>query len=312
MSEARSRAGAFAEVVVESLQGIQTSICEAFETLEAERGSDVRFENDRWTRDGGGGGLTRVLTDGAVVEKGGVNFSEVYGEFSDEFADKVPGSGREFFATGVSLVIHPHNPHVPTCHANFRHIVHGDKAWFGGGADLTPYYFHAEDRAHFHDTWKQVCERHGDVASYDAFSQWCDRYFYLPHRGERRGVGGLFFDYLWVDDDEARRDAVFAFVREAGQAFVDAYLPIIRRRMDTPVTEEQRHWQELRRGRYVEFNLLYDRGTVFGLKTGGRTESILMSLPPRVRWGYCEDPAAGTPEFELLEQLREPPPPDPD
>ena len=222
---------------------------------------------------------------------------------------KVPGSGRAFHATGISLVLHPQNPHVPTVHANFRHIRHGDKSWFGGGADLTPYYFLAEDREHFHATWRAVCEEHPTVGDYPRWRDWCDRYFYLPHRGERRGVGGIFFDYLWVDDEE-RREEVESFVEAAGHRFLEAYLPIVRRRVDTPWTDAQKEWQEIRRGRYVEFNLIHDRGTLFGLKTGGRIESILMSLPPRARWSYAHEPEPGTPEAELLEVLRQPPPPE--
>ncbi|MDH3590674.1 MAG: oxygen-dependent coproporphyrinogen oxidase [Planctomycetota bacterium] len=262
------------------------------------------FCRDEWSRPGGGGGVTRVLAGGAVIEKGGVNVSEVHGHFSDEFARQVPGSGTAFFATGVSLVIHPESPHVPTVHANFRYIEHGDKSWFGGGADLTPYYFDANDKEHFHRVWCDVCAAHENVADYGRFSKWCDRYFYLPHRGERRGVGGIFFDHLWAND------AVYAFVAAAGRSFLDAYLPVARRHKDEPVTAAQREWQLYRRGRYVEFNLIYDRGTTFGLKTGGRTESILMSLPPAVRWGYCYDAEPGTPEAALLDELRRPPPPD--
>jgi len=293
------------------MQRLQTAICDALEEVERESGGDATFLRDAWTREGGGGGLTRVLRDGRFLEKGGVNVSEVFGHFSDEFAREVPGSGTEFYATGVSLVLHPRNPHVPTVHANFRFLEHGDKSWFGGGADLTPYYFHESDKDHFHGVWRDVCARHAPPADYERFRDWCDRYFHLPHRGERRGVGGLFFDYLFVDAaDRALGDATYEFVAAAGHAFLDAYLPIARRRLATPFTDAQRRWQEMRRGRYVEFNLLYDRGTVFGLKTGGRTESILMSLPPRVQWGYCEEPDPGTPEAVLLEELRKPPPPE--
>ncbi len=309
---ARVNAGAeadeFRDRVVDTVRGIQTAVCDALEALEVEHGSGAKFRDDAWTREGGGGGCSRVLTDGAVFEKGGVNVSVVHGEFTSEFAKQVPGSGTSFFATGVSLVLHPRSPHVPTCHANFRHIVHGDKAWFGGGADLTPYYLQPDDEAHFHEAWRRVCERYDDVADYPEFAAACDRYFYLPHRGERRGVGGIFFDHMWVDASEPdRRERVLSFVHAAGHTFDEAYLPIVRRRLATPVTPDQRSWQELRRGRYVEFNLLHDRGTVFGLKTGGRTESILMSLPPRVRWGYCEEPEPETPEHALLQRLRRPP-----
>jgi len=281
------------------MREIQTDLCAGLEALDGR----ARFGRDEWRREGGGGGETRVLLDGAVLEKAGVNFSLVHGRLPEAFAKEIPGSGRDFSATGVSVVLHPKSPHVPTAHMNFRYLEHGDKRWFGGGADLTPYYFHAEDKEHFHGVWKTVCGEFPDVADYPAWRDACDRYFFLPHRGERRGVGGIFFDYLFVDTD-ARRDRVAAFVGRAGRALLDAYVPIVKRRLKTPVTEAQRRWQEIRRGRYVEFNLLYDRGTTFGLRTGGRTESILMSLPPRVRWGYSETPAEGTPEAALLKELQ--------
>ncbi|MHC5032126.1 MAG: oxygen-dependent coproporphyrinogen oxidase [Planctomycetota bacterium] len=283
------------------MRDLQEAICTGLETFE----DGATFGRDAWQREGGGGGVTRVLQGGARIEKGGVNFSEVHGHFPPDFARQLPGTGTAFFATGVSIVIHPLSPHVPTVHGNFRFLEHGDKSWFGGGADLTPYYFHAEDKEHFHQVWRAVCEKHGTVADYDAFRDACDRYFYLPHRQERRGVGGIFFDNLFVEDDDARARAA-AFVTDAGHAFLEAYLPIAKRRVDTPVSPEQRRWHEHRRGRYVEFNLLHDRGTVFGLRTGGRTESILMSLPPRVQWGYGEEPEPGTPEHALLTELRRP------
>ncbi len=282
---------------------LQESICVGLEALEPR----ARFGRDAWERPGGGGGLTRVISDGEIFEKGGVNVSRVHGEFPDDFARTLPGDGTSFFATGVSLVLHPNSPHIPTVHANFRYLEHGEKCWFGGGADLTPYYFHEEDKAHFHGAWRDACGRHECVADFERFRDRCDRYFYLPHRGERRGVGGIFFDYLFAHDDF---DSIHAFVRDAGSCFLDAYVPIVKRRADTPVTPEQRHWQELRRGRYVEFNLVFDRGTLFGLKTNGRTESILMSLPPRVRWEYQAEPEPNTPEAALLEELRKPPPPE--
>jgi len=278
-------------------RAVQDEICAGVAALDQRS-----YSEDLWERDGGGGGRTRIFKDGAFLEKGGVNFSEVHGEFSEEFASQMPGTGRAFYATGVSLVLHPTNPHVPTVHANFRYIEHGDASWFGGGADLTPYYFHEEDKAHFHGVWERVCGEHAPVTEYERWRDWCDRYFYLPHRGERRGVGGIFFDRL------ERSDAALTFVGAAARSFLAAYAPIAERRIDTPWTEEQKRWQELRRGRYVEFNLIHDRGTIFGLKTGGRTESILMSLPARVRWEYGFEPAAGTPESALLGELRRPPP----
>lgn len=285
---------------------IQTAICAGIEALEREGGGTATFVSDRWERPGGGGGLTRVIR-GEVIEKGGVNTSAVFGELNPQFATQLPGTGATFFATGVSLVLHPKNPHVPTVHANFRYIEQGAQRWFGGGADLTPYYFDADDKAHFHAVWKNLCDDHPGIGDYPRFSDWCDRYFYLRHRGEARGVGGIFFDHLFVDESQPGHDeALLAFIRDGGLRFLDAYLPIARRHLHEPYTPEQRRWQELRRGRYVEFNLLYDRGTVFGLKTGGRTESILMSLPPHVQWGYCEEPEPGTPEARLLAELRRP------
>jgi coproporphyrinogen III oxidase len=274
---------------------LQDRICAALTELDGQGG----FREDAWTRPGGGGGRTRILTAGAVFEKAGVNFSEVFGQFSEELARQLPGEGRDFTASGISLVLHPRNPLVPTVHANFRYLTRGEKWWFGGGADLTPYYPFREDIIHFHKVWQRVCQRHGPPVEYDRFKKWCDEYFFLPHRGEPRGVGGIFFDYL-----EGEFESLFAFVRDAGDAFLDAYLPIARRRKGEPYTAEQRAWQEFRRGRYVEFNLIYDRGTLFGLKTGGRTESILMSLPPVVRWDYDCQPLPGTPEAELYEYLK--------
>ncbi len=253
---------------------LQTTICDA---LEAEDGG-AQFVSDRWTREGGGGGLTRVITDGALLEKGGVNFSAVHGRLKPDFAASLPGDGLDFFATGVSLVLHPKSPMVPTVHANFRCLRRGAALWFGGGADLTPYYPEREDVEHFHRTWKTACDRH-DASFYPRFKKWCDEYFFLPHRNETRGVGGIFFDQLARDPE---RD--LAFVRDVGAAFLDAWLPIARRRRAAPHGEHERAFQLLRRGRYVEFNLLYDRGTIFGLRTGGNVASILSSMPPVVKW----------------------------
>jgi coproporphyrinogen III oxidase len=273
-----------------------------------------RFTTDAWTREGGGGGRTAILAEGSVIEKGGVGVSAVFGELSDAFAKELPGTGKRFFAAGISLVIHPRSPHVPTVHANFRYLEKGEgaeaTAWFGGGSDLTPWILYEEDAIHFHRSWKQVCDRH-PVADYAAFKRACDEYFYLPHREERRGIGGIFFDYLGLDDKErggrrADLEEVHRFVKEAAKSFIEAYVPILERRKGAPYTESERNWQLIRRGRYVEFNLVYDRGTVFGLKTKGRTESILMSLPALVRWEYDHRPAPGTYQQALVDVLRTP------
>jgi coproporphyrinogen III oxidase len=254
------------------------------------------FREDAWSREGGGGGRTRVLENGRVFEKAGVNFSSVQGNLPEDFAAKIPlGTGTEFFATGVSLVFHPRSPMVPAVHANFRYLEKGEAQWFGGGTDLTPCYPYAEDAAHFHKTIKAACDRH-DPEFYPRFKKWCDEYFILKHRAEMRGVGGIFFDYLQGD-----REKLFAFVQDAGNTFLDAYLPIAKHRMNEPYGEYERQYQLYRRGRYVEFNLLYDRGTIFGLETRGRTESILMSLPPLVRWVYNFKPVPGSREEQALE-----------
>jgi coproporphyrinogen III oxidase len=276
---------------------LQDQICAALADLDGRS----RFREDAWERPGGGGGRTRVLTDGSLFEKAGVNFSEVFGQMSEEFARQIPGEGLDFTATGISLVLHPRSPLVPTVHANFRFLTKGAREWFGGGADLTPYYPYREDVVHFHRVWKAVCERHPPPVDYAHFKKWCDDYFFLPHRGEPRGVGGIFFDYL-----EGDWAPLFAFVQDAGRQFLEAYLPIARRRREEPFDERQRAFQEFRRGRYVEFNLLYDRGTLFGLKTGGRVESILMSLPPVVRWQYDFHPAPGSREAELYDVYLKP------
>jgi coproporphyrinogen III oxidase len=278
-------------------RSLQDRVCAALEALDGA----ARFREDAWLREGGGGGRSRVLADGAVFEKAGVNFSDVFGQMAPEFAKQIPGEGLDFTAAGISLVLHPRNPFVPTVHANFRFLTKGDKAWFGGGADLTPYYPFREDVIGFHRAWRDVCGRHAGLVDYQRFKKWCDEYFFLPHRGEPRGVGGIFFDYL-----EGDLERLFAFVRDCGDAFLDAYLPIARRRKDLPYGERERAFQEFRRGRYVEFNLIYDRGTLFGLKTGGRTESILMSLPPVARWHYDYRPEPGSREAELYEVYLKP------
>jgi coproporphyrinogen III oxidase len=281
--------------VADYLRTLQEHICAGLESLDG----SGRFREDLWQREGGGGGRTRVLAEAGVFEKAGVNFSDVHGELSPEFAKQLPGEGLNFRATGVSLVLHPRNPMVPTVHANFRFIMHGGTWWFGGGADLTPYYPYREDVVHFHRVWRDACHRHATVVDYGRLKKWCDEYFFITHRHEPRGVGGIFFDNLNGDFDK-----LFAFVRDCGDHFLDAYVPIVNRRKLHPYTAEQRRFQEIRRGRYAEFNLIYDRGTTFGLKTGGRIESILMSLPPTVRWVYDYRPEPGSREAELWEFLK--------
>ena len=275
------------------VEELQTEIRRELEKIDG-RGT---FWADPWERPGGGGGLTAVLEDGAVFEKAGVNTSAVFGSLPPRMAQVLGVETRPFFATGISLVIHPRNPYVPAVHANFRYFALGedltrpDDQWFGGGADLTPYYPFLEDAQHFHRVWKSVCEAHPG-ADYGRYKEECDRYFYLPHRNETRGVGGIFFDYVREDPEPT-----YAFVRAAGKAFLEAYTPIVRRRMNRAFGERERAYQEIRRGRYVEFNLLYDRGTRFGIETEGRTESILMSLPTRAQWHYDWHP-----EPESLEE----------
>ena len=282
--------------------------------LEAADGG--KFREDHWERPGGGGGRSRVLAEGRLFEKAGVNYSDVHGQLGGELAASLPGEGSGFRATGISLVLHPRNPHVPTVHANFRRLDRGSAGWFGGGADLTPYYLRPEDAVHFHRTLQGACDR-ADPGLFPRFKAWCDDYFFLPHRGEPRGVGGIFFDYLGAGAErtagrapagesavESDPERLFAFVRSAGDAFLEAYLPIVERRRAEPWNEAQRRWQLIRRGRYVEFNLVYDRGTIFGLRTDGRVESILMSLPPEARWEYDHRPEPGSAEADTLEAIR--------
>lgn len=271
---------------------LQDRICAALETEDGR----AQFEEDDWGR-----GRSRVITDGAVIEKGGVNFSHVQGDAmpASATAHRPELAGRRFQAMGVSLVIHPSNPYVPTSHANVRFFVaekDGEAPvwWFGGGYDLTPFYGNTDDCVHWHRTARDACAPFGDDV-YPRFKKWCDEYFYLKHRDECRGVGGLFFD----DYNDAGFDDSFAFMRSVGDSYIDAYLPIVQRRRDTPYGERERQFQLYRRGRYVEFNLVYDRGTLFGLQSGGRTESILMSMPPLVRWEYNWQPEPDSPEAAL-------------
>jgi len=291
--------------VKDFLLRLQDDICSG---LAAEDGS-AEFHTDEWQRDGGGSGITRVISDGAVFEKGGVNFSHVFGESmpASATASRPELAGRSYQAMGVSLVIHPENPMVPTSHANFRLFVANKTDeepvwWFGGGYDLTPYYGFEEDCIHWHQVARQSCSPFGDHY-YPRFKQQCDDYFFLRHRNEPRGIGGLFFD----DFNEMGFDRSFEFVQSMANSYLDAYRPIVARRRDMPFSETQRQFQEYRRGRYVEFNLVYDRGTVFGLQSGvGRIESILMSLPPTVRWWYDWQPEPGSEEARLYSEFLKP------
>lgn len=314
-SDSRDRVSQF-------LRDLQDQICQGLEKLDGVS----QFREDSWEREEGGGGRSRVIRDGGVFEQGGVNFSEVWGKDLPPsiLVQRPEAAGHGFYATGTSMVLHPRNPYIPTVHLNYRYFEAGPVWWFGGGIDLTPYYPFREDVIHFHQTLKQVCDAHHPYY-YKAFKLWCDEYFYLKHRQETRGVGGLFFDYqdsqgnLYpvaypnsqsetpaaqyskaVGPVEGRTwEDLFAFVKDCGNAFLPAYVPIAERRKHTEYGDRERNFQLYRRGRYVEFNLVYDRGTIFGLQTNGRTESILMSLPPLVRWEYGYEPESGTPEAEL-------------
>lgn len=290
--------------VREYLEDLQNRICIDLAAVDGKG----EFVEDSWQREEGGGGRSRVLNEGAVIEKGGVNFSHVMGAEmpASATAHRPELAGRRFEAMGVSLVIHPRNPYVPTSHANVRFFIAEKEGeapvwWFGGGYDLTPYYGSDEDCIHWHSTAKSACEPFGEDR-YPRYKKWCDEYFFLKHRNEPRGVGGLFFDDL----NELGFEQSFAFMQSVGDSFTEAYVPIIRRRKDSEYGERERQFQLYRRGRYVEFNLVYDRGTLFGLQTGGRTESILMSLPPLVRWEYDWSPEAGSAEDELYQKYLKP------
>ena len=295
------------ERVKHYLLGLQDKICTG---LEAEDGSG-RFKEDIWEREAGGGGRTRVLEQGAVFEQAGVNFSHVFGNRlpASATAARPELEGRDFQALGITLAIHPRNPHVPTSHANIRFFIANKPGaseaeddsiwWFGGGYDLTPYYPNLEDVIHWHQTARATCQPFGEDV-YPRYKQWCDDYFYLKHRDETRGVGGLFFDDL----NEWGFERSFDFMQTIGDSYLPAYLPIVTRRKHVEYGERERNFQLYRRGRYVEFNLVYDRGTLFGLQSGGRTESILMSLPPMVRWQYNYQPDTGSAEADLDNYLK--------
>ncbi len=285
---------------------LQDEICNRLTILDGKE----TFLEDKWKRPGGGGGRTRIMTNGHVIEKGGVNISGVHGTLPPQMVEYLKVSNNQFFACGISIVLHPKNPFVPTVHANFRYfeLYDGNKnvvdQWFAGGADMTPYYINEEDIKHFHLTWKEHCDTY-DLDLYPTFKGACDEYFYNSHREEARGVGGIFFDYLRPTSTHSS-DMWHQFTVDASHAFLTAYEPIAKRRQDLPYTEEQRDWQEIRRGRYVEFNLIHDKGTLFGLRTKGRIESILMSLPSHVQWKYDFHPEQGTEESKLLDVLKQP------
>ncbi|BAQ61872.1 coproporphyrinogen III oxidase [Geminocystis sp. NIES-3708] len=311
--------------VSQFMQTLQDEICTGLETLDGKG----KFKEDSWQREEGGGGRSRVLTDGNIFEQGGVNFSEVWGNHLPPsiLQQRPEAEGHSFYATGTSMVLHPKNPYIPTVHLNYRYFEAGPVWWFGGGADLTPYYPFAEDAHHFHSTFKKTCDQH-HPEYYPVFKRWCDEYFYLKHRNETRGIGGLFFDYQDGTDPLYRgphkdKDAaiysrslppqnhrtwedLFAFIQDCGRTFLPAYVPIAQKRQNTEYGDRQRNFQLYRRGRYVEFNLVYDRGTIFGLQTNGRTESILMSLPPLVRWEYGYQPEPNTPEAQLYDVFLKP------
>lgn len=287
-------------VVHDLMRSGQQRLCAAF----AEIDQHAQFVAESWERPGGGGGTARVMTEGAVFERAGVNVSAVYGaEVPPSIWQHRPSTrGQPYFATGISMVLHPRNPYVPAFHANFRYFEAGDDWWFGGGMDLTPSYGFAEDARHFHVTLRDYCARH-PIADYREMKATCDNYFFLKHRNEMRGIGGIFFDDLRPAGDDGFERA-FAFVSDGINTILDAYLPIVRRRMNTPYGERERMWQLYRRGRYVEFNLIYDRGTLFGLQTGGNIEAILMSLPPLARWQFKYQPEPGSPEAAMAEFLK--------
>lgn len=286
------------------LLGLQKQICAKLEEVDGV----AKFETDEWQREQGGGGVSKVLRGGAVFEQGGVNFSHVFGGQlpPSATASRPELAGRSFQAMGVSLVIHPNNPHVPTSHANVRFFIAEKPGedpvwWFGGGFDLTPFYPHLEDAQHWHTVAKELCEPFGATV-YPEYKKWCDEYFFLKHRNETRGVGGLFFDDL----NQWGFDICFKFMQAVGNGYLDAYVPIVEKRKSETFTEQEREFQLYRRGRYVEFNLLYDRGTLFGIQSGGRTESILMSMPPLARWEYDYHPEESSKEALLYNSFLKP------
>ena len=288
------------------IQDLQNTITSKLEAIDGK----AKFQEDNWKRAEGGGGKTRVIENGAVFEKGGVNISKVFGELPESLRKQFGVESGDFFACGLSLVLHPKNPFVPTVHANWRYFEMYDAKgnivtqWFGGGQDLTPYYVFEEDAVHFHTICKEACNKH-HLKFYPTFKKTCDDYFWNTHRNEARGIGGLFFDYL-KETDEFKIQDRYNFVTEVGNSFLESYVPIVEKRKNIEYSKKHKDWQEVRRGRYVEFNLVHDRGTLFGLKTNGRIESILMSLPPIVQWKYNHQPEENSEEAKLLDVLKKP------
>ena len=285
--------------IAEYFKDLQDDICQQLETADG----TGRFQEDVWSREGGGGGRSRVIM-GQHIEKGGVNFSAVHGTLPDKIAQALKLESANFFATGVSIVLHSSNPYTPIIHMNVRYFeTDGGNWWFGGGIDLTPHYIFPEDAAFFHQSLKEVCDRH-HPDYYPKFKTWADDYFYIRHRGETRGIGGIFFDRLQGQNGQSK-EQLFAFVRGVGETFCKVYIPLLHKHKNDPFTEREKNWQYLRRGRYVEFNLVWDKGTKFGLDTDGRTESILMSLPLTANWVYNHQAEPGSPEEQTLAWLKD-------
>jgi len=288
------------ERIAEAYQQIQDEICAALETLDGK----AKFEEEVWEREGGGGGRTRVIQGGAILEKGGVNFSAVHGQLPDIVKKSFGVDEDKFFATGVSIVLHPHNPHVPIIHMNIRYFELNEQVrWFGGGIDLTPHYVVEEDARYFHTTLKAVCDRH-HPDFYRDFKAWADQYFFIRHRNETRGIGGVFYDKLTPEKTGLTEEQLFDFSCDLGRTFAPIYSELVNRRRYQAFTPQEKEWQLLRRGRYVEFNLVYDAGTKFGLETNGRIESILMSLPTQASWLYDFKPTPNSAEQKTLDRLK--------
>ncbi len=287
------------EAITEEFKTIQSQICLALEQLDGK----AKFTNDEWTRPEGGGGITKVIQKGDLLEKGGVNFSAVWGVMPEVIRNALKVSGLEFYATGVSIVLHPINPWVPIIHMNIRYFEMDDGThWFGGGIDLTPHYILVEDAKFFHQSLKDICDKH-DISYYPSFKKWADDYFYIRHREETRGIGGIFFDRL-SEDSIHSKSQLFDFVKDVGNVFIPIYSELANRNRNKPYSEENIMWRNFRRGRYVEFNLVYDKGTKFGLQTHGRIESILMSLPAVAEWPYNYYPEEDTEEYSTLQLLK--------